>query len=128
MPAKITAAICNDLSIYYPAFRATSRKLSPRKNAPIALNKRRTALNIFGKNHKNTRTKIIKTAAIITGANTDKIVPIKAIASSTSDKTQFDTGSGDKLAPIRAAALVPCEANAKPPPTSAAEIEMLESI
>ena len=58
----------------------------------------------FGKNHRKNIAKITSTIAIMTGANTARIVPTNAMTSSTIDNTQFETGSGETLAPSRTAA------------------------
>lgn len=71
--------------------------------------------------------KIAKTAAIMIGAKTARNVPANAIASSTSDNNQLDTGSGDIFAPTLKADFTPCDENASPPPTSVAGIEILGS-
>ena len=56
------------------------------------------------------------------GAKTASKVPTNAMMSSTIESVQFEMGSGERFAVTRAAVFVPCDAKAKPPPRSAAEI------
>ena len=48
--------------------------------------------------------------------------------SSSIDRTQFDTGSGERFTPARNAALVPCDENANAPRSRVAIVETLGSI
>ena len=106
---------------------AGSPKPSPDRKRPTARNILRSPRNAFGKNHTKKIMKTPNIAAMTNGAKTASTAPMIATPSSKNDNAQLDIGSGERFAPMRAAAFVPCEANAKPPPNSAAGIVMLES-
>ena len=78
------------------------------RNAAAAVwNTFRSARTIFGKAQTKKITKTTSTIVIMTGAKTASSVPMKAMMSSRIERTQFETGSGERFAPTRTAALVP---------------------